>query len=89
MDEKDGKHELSISCHCVLKSLVHVVRGRVLLHVSFSGLCPMVRHYGDQFTRERVKLFQGTFNLSLKSIDGKDHYFDGLLLPFLRVVILT
>lgn len=45
---------------------------RVLLHTSY-GLCPAVRHYGDQFTREGVKQYQRTFGRSLKTSYGEDH----------------
>lgn len=68
MFEKDWKHELSVSCHWVgfpFKVFGALPLGRVLPNISFSGLCPLVRHYGDQFTRERVKLLKGTLNLSL------------------------
>lgn len=90
--EKDRKHELSVSCHCVgfpFKVFGALPSGKVLPNSSFSGLCPLVRHYGDQFTRERVKLFQGTLNLSLKTSSDEDHYLALLVLPFLRITRMT
>lgn len=82
-----GSMNLSVSCHWVgfpFKVFGALPLGRVLPNISSSGLCPLVRHYGDQFTRERVKLFQGTLSLSLVKIS-----LALLFLPFFRMTTVT
>lgn len=91
MREKARKHELSVSRRCVGFPFKGwgLPLGKVCLHRSSSGLCPLVRHYGDRFTREREKLFQGTLNLSLQTSPSEDHDFARLPLPFLRMTTMT
>ena len=64
------------------------VKQGFLLHASY-GLCPAVRHYGDQFTREGVKQYLVTFGRSLKTSYGEDHSFTSLIQIFLRTTTMT
>lgn len=67
---------------CQVPGVPTVRRG--LLRASFPGLCPLVRHYGDQFTGEPGRLFQGSCHQYPETSPGNDYCFAGRLLPLGR-----